>query len=86
MPESFTFSRPKEWTKWIRRFERFRVASGLAQKDEEVQTNMLIHAMGDQADNILRSFGLLEQDRKRYTIVRDKFEKHFIQRGNAIYE
>ena len=34
-PDPFTFSRPEEWVKWIRRFERFRVASGLAQSGSE---------------------------------------------------
>ena len=58
IPEPFTFSRPEEWVKWSRRFERFRVASGLAQRDEEVQVNTLIYAMGDQADDILHSFRL----------------------------
>ena len=32
-PESFNFSRPQEWPKWIRRFERFRIAAELAKKD-----------------------------------------------------
>ena len=27
-PEHFTFSRPEEWTKWVRQFEHFRQASG----------------------------------------------------------
>ena len=52
MPVPFTFSRPKEWVRWIRHFERFRVASGLTLKDSEVLVNMLIHAMGNQADDI----------------------------------
>ena len=38
-PEAFNFNRPEEWTKWIRRFERFRKASGLETKDEEAQVN-----------------------------------------------
>ncbi|ROL41873.1 hypothetical protein DPX16_3501 [Anabarilius grahami] len=29
LPESFDFSKPQDWEKWIRRFERFRVASDL---------------------------------------------------------
>ena len=28
-PEAFEFSKPDSWPKWIRRFERFRQASGL---------------------------------------------------------
>ena len=36
-PEPFTFSRPEEWTRWSRRFERFRQASGLKEKGDEAQ-------------------------------------------------
>ena len=60
-PESFSFNRPEEWPKWIRRFERFRQASGLDTKGEESQINALIYKMGDHADDILCSFGLNEE-------------------------
>ena len=86
LPELFTFSHPEEWAKWIRCFEWFRVASGLAQKDGEVQINTLIYSMGDQADDILRSFALSEEDRKVYATVKEKFDGHFVQRRNVIYE
>ena len=46
-PEQFNFSHPEEWPKWALRFERFHKASGLKEKDEEVQVNTLIYAMGD---------------------------------------
>ena len=74
MPEPFTFSRPEEWVRWIRRFERFRVASGLAERVDDVQVSTLIYAMGDQADDILRSFGLSEEERKSYPIVKSNFD------------
>ena len=86
MPEPFTFSRPEEWVKWIRRFERFRVASGLARREGDVQVNTLIYAMGDQADDILTSFTLSDEDRKSYATVKRKFDNHFIQRRNVIFE
>jgi hypothetical protein len=86
MPEPFTFSRPEEWVKWIRRFERFRVASGLARREGDVQVNTLIYAMGDQADDILTSFTLSDEDRKSYATVKSKFDNHFIQRRNVIFE
>ena len=86
MPELFTFSRPEEWARWIRRFERFRVASGLAERGGEVQVSTLIYAMGDQADDVLRSFTLTEEDRKTYATVKSKFDNHFIQRRNVIFE
>ena len=43
-PENFT----EGWPKWIRRFERYRLASGLNKKSSEVQVSALIYNMGDQ--------------------------------------
>ena len=85
-PEQFNFSRPEEWPKWARRFERFRKASGLEEKEDEVQVNTLIYAMGDDADDILRSFRLSAADSKNYDTVKAKFEAHFVKKRNVIYE
>ena len=70
----------------MRRFERFHVASGLSSRDGEIQVNTLIYAMGDQADDIFRSFTLSEEERKSYSVVKEKFDRHFIQRRNVIFE
>ena len=43
-------------------------------------------AMGDQADDIFRSFTLSEEERKSYSVVKEKFDRHFIQRRNVIFE
>ena len=85
-PESFSFTNLEEWLKWIRRFERYRLASGLYNKSAEVQVNALIYHMGDQADDILISFGLSDGDKKKYDVVKEKFEKNFVKRWNKIYE
>ena len=42
--ECFDFGKPEDWPSWIRRFERFREASGLKEKEEEAQVSAL---MGD---------------------------------------
>ena len=85
-PEPFNFSCPSDWVKWIRRYERFRIVSGIDKHSEATQVNSLIYSMGDQADNILRSFNLSEEDAKKYTTVKDKFDCHFIKRRNVIFE
>ena len=85
-PEPFSFSRPDEWPKWIRRFERFRIASGLVKMDEKTQVNSLIYTMGDKADDILTSFRLSTDDSEKYTSIREKFDSHFVRRRNTIYE
>ena len=85
-PENFSFTHPEEWPKWIRRFERFRQVSGLDAKEEETQVSNLIYSMGDEADDILRSFGLSAEDSKKYSVVKGKFESHFVPRRNVIFE
>ena len=81
-PERFNFSRPEEWPKWARRFERFQKASGLEEKEDEVQVNTLIYAMGDDADDSLRSFRLSVADSKNYAMVKAKFKAHFVKKRN----
>lgn len=70
-PEPFTFARPEEWTKWICRFERFRLASGLSKNPEEAQVNMLIYSMGDEANDIICSFAMSEEAKKKYREVKE---------------
>ena len=85
-PEPFSFSSPSEWPKWKRRFERFRIASGLVSKTEEEQVNTLIYLMGDTADDILLSLAVSDVELKKYDVVLKKFEDHFIVKRNLIYE
>ena len=84
--EPFNFRKPEEWTQWIRRFERFRVASGLSTKGEEKQVNTLVYSMGAKAEDIFQSFGLSADESKSYSTVKAKFESHFIKRRNTIFE
>ena len=46
--ESFLFTQPENWEKWIRRFDRFRKSSGLSEKPEPDQINTLIYSMGQK--------------------------------------
>ena len=41
-PERFDFKNPDAWLSWKRRFEQFRIASGLSKTDEARQISMLI--------------------------------------------
>jgi len=85
-PSSFNFARLEEWPKWLKRFERFKQASGLAAKSEESQINTLIYKMGSKADDILQSFNLSDEDQKKYDTVITHFQDHFIARRNVIFE
>ena len=72
-PEPFDCANLEEWTRWVRRFERFRTA----------QVNSLVYAMGDAADDILQSFTLSEDD-QMYDMVKDKFNTYFTKKKNTI--
>ena len=86
LPEPFQLSKPELWPKWIRRFEHFRSASGLAKKDGKVQVDTLLYAMGSDADDVMLSFHLAPDDACDYDKVKDRFERHFVKKRNVIYE
>ena len=48
--------------------------------------NTFIYSMGDEADDILWSFSLSDDDQKKYDIVKQTFENHFVKRRNVIFE
>ena len=42
--------------------------------------------MGDQTDDILKSFALTQEEQTAYDTVKERFEKHFVKRRNVIFE
>ena len=85
-PEAFDFAKPQDWERWIRRFERFRLASNLHLSTEANQVNTLIYCMGDEADDILRGHDLSDAQRQQYTLVKATLETYFVPRKNVIHE
>lgn len=85
-PQKFDFSKPEEWPKWSKRFERFRVASGLELQPEENQVNALIYTMGDEAEDILTSLRLTSEQLSEYNTVIERLNERFVVRRNVIFE
>ena len=85
-PEPFDFKNPDGWARWKSRFEQFRQASGLSKESEIRQVSTLLYCMGQDADNVLTSTNISDDDRKNYKTVMDKFEGFFQVRKNTIYE
>ena len=63
-PASFPFSRLDEWQHWKRRFEQFRLTSGLLAEENPCQVSALLYCMGDEAEDTLASTNISEDDRK----------------------
>ena len=85
-PQSFNFAQPDKWPKWIRRFQRFQESSKLRAMEQATQVNTQVYCMGDEADDILSSLGLSEDEKKDYGTVNTKLEGHYVKRKNPIYE
>ena len=61
-PDPFNFRNPDE--KWKRRSEQFRSASGLESEGEQRQVSTLLYCLGEEADDVLTSTNISEEDRK----------------------
>ena len=85
-PEPFNFRNPDEWPRWRRRFEHFRVASGLGSSEETQQVSTLLYCIGEEAEDVLASTGITDEERKAYKTVLGKFDGYFQVRRNVIYE
>ena len=70
----------------MKRFERFRITSGLAKQAAVNQVNALIYTMGEEAEDILVSLHLSDEEVKVYDTVKSKLDAHFITRRNVIFE
>ena len=84
-PDKLDSKKPEEWKPWIERFECYRIAAGLDAKEEKVQINTLVYAMGRNANEIFKSFQLTEEDQV-YETAKQRFETHFVGRTNVTFE
>ncbi|XP_053388814.1 uncharacterized protein K02A2.6-like [Mercenaria mercenaria] len=85
-PENYDFMNPSKWNEWKQRFSFYRTASKLHKDDGEIQVATLIYTMGQNADNLLKSFNLSADDSKKFEQVLDEFDKHFNPKKNVIHE
>ena len=73
------------WPKWLKRFERYRVASGLKNKSNPDQVSILLYSMGDCADDILSTL-TVDEATDTYDSVRSALNEYFKVRRNVICE
>ena len=85
-PTPLNFSKPEAWTKWKRRFEQYRFASGLADETGARQASALLYCLGEGAEDVLDTTGISDRDRNKYEVVLGKFDAHFAVTKNVIFE
>ena len=55
-PRSFDFSKFEEWPRWVKRFERYRVISGISKQEGALHVNALLYALGGESEDIFTGF------------------------------
>ncbi|KAL0148076.1 hypothetical protein M9458_056616 [Cirrhinus mrigala] len=85
-PGKFNFTNTTEWPRWMKRFERYRIASGLDKQSQEYQVNTFMYAAGEDAEEILYVLTLTEEEKKLYAAVTEAFNKHCVSKRNIIFE
>ena len=72
-----------QWSEWLRRFQRFRNVSGLAQQAVDIQVDTLLYIMGPESEDIYEQFDLDLEDEngdaieRTYQHVIDAFSTYF---------
>ena len=85
-PEPFNFKNPDDWPRWKRRFQQFRVASGLEAEEAVKQVSTLLYCLGEEAEAVLNSTNATQEESKEYDTVIGKFDAFFKVRKNVIFE
>ena len=62
-PDPFDFKQHDNWMRWKRRFEPYRVASGLDEESQPRQVSALLYCLGEEADDVLTFTNITAEDR-----------------------
>ena len=85
-PENFDFQKPEGWGEWKTRFLRYRLATELNKKDEEVQVASLLYAMGREAEVVFKQLDFqAAADQKVWATVIEKLDAYFEPQKNHIH-
>ena len=68
-PPVFDFKNPDEWPHWKRRFEQFRLASGLAKEEESRQVSSLLYCLGEEGEDVLLALKIVDKAQMKYDEV-----------------
>ena len=86
-PPPLDFTDLDSWTRWKKRFEQFRVASGHCNEDESQQVSTLLYCLGEGAEEVLRATAAsLEKVKLWYCDAIETLEAYFRVKKNINYE
>ncbi len=73
-PNTFSFDKPEEWSRWKGRFQQYRIASGLSTKSGKRQVSTLLYCMGEASEDILNMSGISDEDKKVFDRVITRYD------------
>ena len=85
-PDPLNFKSPEDWPHWKRCFEQFHVVSGLVDEGAKKQVSTLLYCLGEEAETVLASTNITDEQRKAYDAVISKFDSFFKVTRNVIFE
>ena len=86
LPEAFNFRSPDEWPCWKKRFQQFRLASGLSEDSNTKQISTQLYCMGQDVEETLASTNITSANREQYDQILAQFVSFFKVRWNVIFE
>ena len=87
-PQAFDFKNPDDCMDPLETTVRtFIIASSLDTHSDFIkQVSMLLYSMGEEAEVVLVSTGITDEERKSYKKVVEKLDEYFHVRHNVIFE
>ena len=86
LPDPLNFKSPEDWPHWKQHFEQFYVASGLVDESAKKQVGTLLYCLLEEAETVLASMNITDEQRKVYDTVISKFDSFFKVTRNVIFE
>ena len=90
LPPPLSLSQPDSlaapWKAWRRQWDNYMIATGLREKNEDVQVATLLTCLGSEALNVLDGLCPNEDDQKKLSIVLAKFEEFCVGTKNETFE
>ena len=90
MPDNFNFNGTdvaQRWTKWRKTFETYFTAAEQSSKPAKVQIAILLHAAGEEAQEIHSQFTFADtENAEDVKTVLDKFQSYCNPRQHSVFE
>lgn len=83
----FVYSRQRAENRkvWLKKFELYLIASGVAEKSETVQCATFLHIVGEEAIKVYNTFQFMEREKNKIVELKKKFNEYCELNKNMPY-